>query len=309
MSWIDTPDPVVADSAAAAIEQVVESRPRDIGGLAVGRVLPSPARQSVGPYVFFDHMGPAELAAGHGVDVRPHPHIHLATVTYLFEGEILHRDSLGSHRVIRPGAINWMTAGRGIVHSERTPPELRATGSSAHGIQLWVALPEQHEDAEPSFEHHAADTLPVLDADGVTIRVLNGVFYGATSPARTLSPMFYVDATMPAGTKLRVPDEHEERAAYVVHGEVECEAERVEVRRLVIFRRGSQPVLRAARPTRVILIGGAPLGERFIWWNFVSSSKERIEQAAHDWIDGRFPKVVGDAVEFIPLEGPPRFSR
>jgi redox-sensitive bicupin YhaK (pirin superfamily) len=246
-------------------------------------------------------MGPAELAPGQGIDVRPHPHINLATVTYLFEGEIVHRDSVGSVQPIQPGAINWMTAGRGIVHSERTGPERRKTGSRLHGLQLWVALPKVHEETEPEFRHYPAEALPELEKNGARIRVLAGSAYGAESPVRTLSPLFYVEATIPADSELPVPAEHEERAAYVVEGTIRCGAERVEASRMIVFAPRSTPVLQAESAARLVLLGGAPLdGERHLWWNFVSSSRERIEQAKRDWKEGRFASVPGET-EFIPL--------
>jgi len=223
-------------------------------------------------------------------------------VTYLFDGEFIHRDSLGSCQAIRPGDINWMTAGRGIVHSERTSPELRRSGSRAHGLQLWVALPSAHEEAEPEFRHHAAATLPSLDHGGAQIRVLAGTAYGATSPVKTLSPLFYADVAMPAGCDLPLPGEHEERAAYVVEGAVECGAERGAPGRMLVFTRGAEVSLRATSESRVVLVGGSPLeGKRHIFWNFVSSSKERIERAKLDWKEERFQKVPGDETEFIPL--------
>jgi redox-sensitive bicupin YhaK (pirin superfamily) len=302
MSWVEANEPVCTRSdSVPAIELTIEARPRKIDGFSVGRVLPSAARRLVGPFIFFDHMGPAELAPGNGVDVRPHPHINLATVTYLFDGEILHRDSLGSQQIIEPGAINWMTAGRGIVHSERTPPEVRRTGSRLHGIQLWVALPKEHEETAPEFHHHPAETLPELEDDGVRIRVLAGSAYGEISPVRTFSPLFYAEASLPAGGMLPLPPEHEERASYVIEGLICCGAERAGAQRMLVFSRGATAVLRAEAASRVVLVGGSPIGPRHIWWNFVSSSKERIEQAKRDWKEGRFSKVPGDEKEFIPL--------
>jgi redox-sensitive bicupin YhaK (pirin superfamily) len=225
MSVFPTIDPVCSRSAAAqGITTVVDARPRDLGGFTVGRVLPAEARRHVGPFVFFDHMGPADLAAGHGLDVRPHPHIGLATVTYLFDGEIVHRDSLGSHQPIRPGDVNWMTAGRGIVHSERTGPEVRRAGSRTHGLQLWVGLPLAHEETEPEFHHHPAATLPSLEVAGARIRVLAGSAFGETSPVSTLSSLFYADVVLPAGRELPLPNEHEERAAYVIDGTITAAA-------------------------------------------------------------------------------------
>ncbi len=284
------------------IATVIEARPRDLGGFEVRRVLPSVARRMVGPFTFFDHMGAAVFAPGQGIDVRPHPHIGLATVTYLFEGEIVHRDSLGSHQPIRPGDINWMTAGRGIVHSERTSQEHRQNGSRLHGLQLWVALPLSHEEDAPSFCHHPGGTLPERDHRGVKLRVLAGAAYDMTSPVETSSPLFYVDAAMSAESELALPDEHAERAIYVVEGSLRCGADRAGPGRMLVFTEDARVTLRAEEPTRVVLLGGAPLdGKRYIDWNFVSSSKERLEQAKQDWREGKFPKVPGDDVEFIPL--------
>jgi redox-sensitive bicupin YhaK (pirin superfamily) len=281
---------------------IIEGRARDLGGFTVRRVLPAMGRRLVGPFIFFDHMGPMQLGPGEGMDVRPHPHIGLATVTYLFEGELVHRDSLGSHQTIRPGEINWMTAGRGIVHSERTSAELRRTGFRMDGLQLWVALPRSHEEAEPEFHHHGADTLPVIEQAGMSIRVLIGTAYGLSSPVRTFSPMFYVDASLPAGCQLSLPKEYEERAAYVVEGAISCGSERAEHGSMLVVEAGDDVAVRAEADSRIVLVGGAPIdGERHIWWNFVSSSKERIEQAKLDWKEARFPKVPGDEIEFTPL--------
>jgi redox-sensitive bicupin YhaK (pirin superfamily) len=281
---------------------VIDARARDLGGFTVGRVLPSGARKLIGPFIFFDHMGPAAFPPGRGIDVRPHPHIGLATVTYLFEGEIVHRDSLGSHQPIRPGDVNWMTAGRGIAHSERTGAELRQSGARLDGLQLWVALPLRHEETDPEFHHHPARDLPAIDVAGTRVRVLAGSAFGETSPVRTFSPLFYADAAIPGGRELPLPDEHEERAAYIVSGCVECGKERAERGRMLVFAPGAPATLRAASDARVALIGGAPIdGERHIFWNFVSSSRARIEQAKRDWREGRFPKVPGDEQEFIPL--------
>lgn len=247
-------------------------------------------------------MGPVQFEPGAGMDVRPHPHIGLATVTYLFEGEIVHRDSLGSHLPIRAGEINWMTAGRGIAHSERTSPQLRRTGSRLHGLQLWVALPSASEEVEPEFRHHPANTIPELEQAGTRIRVLAGSAYGRTSPVHTFSPLFYVDVALQAGHELPLPSEHEERAAYVIEGVIQCETERAEPGRMLVFAPGVDATLRATSDARLVLIGGAPIdGERHIFWNFVSSSKERIERAKRDWRDGRYPKVPGDETEFIPV--------
>ena len=299
--------PIVAplcsgESAAPAIQTVIDARPRDLGGLTVRRVLPSAARRMVGPFTFLDEMREPAFAGRPGVDVPPHPHIGLATVTYLFEGELVHRDSLGSRQTISPGDVNWMTAGRGIVHSERTAEDRRAPGGRLHGLQLWVALPLAHEEDEPSFHHYPGAQLPEHEQDGVRFRVLAGTAHGMTAPIRTLSPLFYVDAVMSAGSTLTLGNEYEERAVYVVEGAIGCGAERAAAGRMLVFVPGPRVVLRAHAPARVVALGGAPLdGPRYIDWNFVSSSRERIERAKRDWKEGRFPKVPGDEVEFTPL--------
>ncbi|MDN5848068.1 MAG: pirin family protein, partial [Nitrococcus sp.] len=241
------------------------------------------------------------LQAGQGIDVRPHPHIGLATVTYLFEGELLHRDSLGSVQLILPGAVNWMTAGRGIVHSERTSETTRAAASRIDGIQSWVALPDGHEEIEPSFVHHDRDTLPVVETDGARIRIIAGSLYGRRAPVATLSELFYADAVLQHKASIVLPAEHEERALYLVGGCIELGGERFEAGRMLLFGSGAEIPLRARGASRLLLLGGAPLGSpRHIWWNFVSSSEERIEQAKADWQAGRFPPVPGET-EFIPL--------
>lgn len=302
MSWNEAADPLcTACPSNPTIETIIDARFRDLDGFAVRRVLPSPKRRLVGPFIFFDHMGPAELAPGQAIDVRPHPHINLATITYLFEGELVHRDSLGSEQVIRPGAVNWMTAGRGIVHSERTPPELRRNTSRLHGLQLWVALPTEHEETDPAFDHYPAESLPSVDLDGANVRVLAGSAYNVTSPIRTLSTLLYAEVTMMAGASLELP-RFAELAVYIVEGSVTCGAERAAAGRMLVFASGSSPVVCADSRTRLMLIGGAPLdGPRHIDWNFVSSSKERIEQAKRDWRERRFPTVPGDDESFIPL--------
>ena len=296
-------DPIGTHHASDVIELVLEARPRDLGGFAVRRALPSMTRRLVGPFIFFDHMGPSTFAPGRGIDVRPHPHIALATVTYLFEGEILHRDSLGSEQLIVPGDVNWMVAGRGIVHSERSSEERRRAGMRLHGIQCWVALPTRDEERAPAFEHHPAATLPEVRRAGAVLRVIAGSAYGATSPASVSSPTFYVDARLESGAEIALPAEHVERAAYVVDGEVECDGRRFGPGTMIVFRTGGEHArIRARQASHVMLLGGAPLdGERHIDWNFVASSKERIERAKRDWKEGRFPKVPGDDVEFIPL--------
>ena len=296
-------EPRCREAGEPALELLIEARGRDLGdGFRVRRLLPAAGRRMVGPFIFFDHMGPVRMLPGQGLDVRPHPHIHLATVTYLFEGEILHRDSLGTQQSIRPGALNWMTAGRGIAHSERSPGPARKEGARLHGLQLWVALPRADEEVAPSFQHHAAEDLPALEREGARLRVIAGSAYGATSPVRVLSPLFYVEAQLEQGAALSLPDEHPERAAYVVDGSVCCDGEAQGPGVMLVFREGVPAQIRAQESSRVMLLGGAPLdGERHIWWNFVSSSPERIEQARRDWREGRFPKVPGDELEFIPL--------
>lgn len=303
MSMRDTLEPICSDCPSTpAIRTIIDARRRSIGAFTVQRLLPSRGQRLVGPFIYFDHMGPLSLAAGEGADVLPHPHIGLATVTWLFEGELVHRDSLGSHQVIRPGELNWMTAGSGIVHSERTPPALRARGSRLHGLQLWVALPKSQEEAEPQFTHHPTTALPVVERAGARIRVLAGRGFGAESPVRTASPLFYFDLAMPAGCELSVPDDHEERAAYVVDGVVRCGEERAEPGRMLVFAEGARATLRAESPAHVVLIGGAPIdGPRHIFWNFVSSSKERIERAKRDWKSGGFAYIPDDADELVPL--------
>jgi redox-sensitive bicupin YhaK (pirin superfamily) len=290
--------------------ELIPARPRDIGGderLAVRRTLPSMKRRMVGPFIFWDHMGPARFEPGHGADVRPHPHIELATVTYLFEGAIVHKDSLGSDQEIRPGDLNWMTAGRGIVHSERSSPEIRKRGSTVHAIQSWVALPVAQELVDPSFQHVPAGMLPEFELEGSVVRVLAGSAYGEDSPVRVESPMFYAEARLDAGAELALPaaDEHAERAVYVVEGSIECHGEhgeRVDAGTMAVAATAADVAIRALGPARVMLLGGAHLdGERHIWWNFVSSSRERIERAKHDWKEMRFPKIPGDDSEFVPL--------
>ncbi len=289
----------------SALELVLEGHARDVDGFTVSRVLPALSRKHLGPFVFFDHLGPSELPPGRGLDVRPHPHIGLATVTYVLEGEIVHRDSLGFTQAIRPGAVNWMTSGRGIVHSERTSAELRRSGSRLHVAQLWVALPKSHEETEPEFHHHALETLPAFELNGVGLRLLAGTAYGKTSPVRVFSPLFYLEAELPAGASLALPEEHEERGVYVISGRLTSGTDRLVPRSLYFFKPGGRPEIRAEEPSRVLLLGGAaPDGPRYLEWNFVSSSRERIERAKAEWRAGTFPKVPGDELEFIPLPEP-----
>jgi redox-sensitive bicupin YhaK (pirin superfamily) len=285
----------------SAIAHVVESRLRDLGGFEVRRILPFGGGRMVGPFIFLDHMGPVTFTAGQGIDVRPHPHVCLATVTYLFDGEIEHRDSLGVVQTIRPGDVNWMTAGSGIVHSERTGAALRASGHSLHGLQSWVALPQEDEETAPAFHHFSSQQLPARDGAGLRLRLIAGEAFGLRSPVQVFSEMFYVDANCDAGATLELPLEHAERAAYVVEGTIEVEGRAFAQGTLLVFIEGESVKLRAKSRSRIALLGGAPLeGRRHIWWNFVASSPERIERAKHEWVDGKFPPVPGDP-EFIPL--------
>jgi redox-sensitive bicupin YhaK (pirin superfamily) len=288
----------MSDSAAL----VIPPRLHDLGdGFVVRRLLPFRLRRHVGPFVFFDHFGPVDLAAGRGMDVRPHPHIGLATVTYLYEGAIEHRDSLGFDQVIRPGDVNWMTAGRGIVHSERTPAPERSAGHRLHGVQTWLALPLASEDAEPTFHHHAASSLPEDERDGVRFRVIAGRAFGMESPVRVYSPTLYVDARFETGRRFAFDGEHAERAVYPIDGEMLLDGAPIEPHTMHVLAPGKTVELSARTPARALLLGGAPLdGERLLWWNFVASSAERIERAKADWAAQRFGQVPGET-EFIPL--------
>jgi redox-sensitive bicupin YhaK (pirin superfamily) len=305
MSWQNCPAPTLgAGHAVDAVETVIVPRSRDLGGFEVRRALPSSQRQMVGPFIFFDQMGPAEFVLGTGIDVRPHPHINLATVTYLFEGEIVHRDSLGTEMPIRPGAVNWMTAGRGIVHSERTASEVKAHGAKLFGLQSWVALPRAHEETEPAFAHYGAAELPVIKDGGVHVRLVVGSAWGLTSPVRVFSDTIYADVALEPGAALPVDAAHEERALYTVGGEVEIAADRFPPGQLLVLRPGDAITVHnpGPGPARCVLVGGETIdGPRYIWWNFVSSRRERIEQAKAEWQAGRFDTVPGDAEEFIPL--------
>ena len=303
MSLPHIPDPMPGDAAAAdAIETVIVPRARDIGGFEVRRALPSAKRQMIGPFIFFDQMGPALMLPGQGMDVRPHPHIGLSTVTWLFDGSIFHRDSLGSEQPISPGELNWMTAGKGIVHSERTAPAERARERRVFGIQSWVALPRTVEDTAPAFEHVGVERLPLIEERGISARVVAGSLFGATSPVKTHSDLFYADVQMAAGTALPLPVDHEERGVYLAEGEIEVAGQAFEAGRLLVFRPGDAITIRARSNARLMLLGGEPMdGPRYIWWNFVSSSKEKIEAAKDDWKQARFDIVPGDEEEFIPL--------
>lgn len=287
------------DAPCSAIETILSPRVADLGGFSVRRLLPTAKRKMVGPWTFFDEMGPAAFPAGEGINVRPHPHIGIATVTYLFHGEILHRDSVGSLQPIRPGDINLMVAGRGITHSERERPEVTATERRLHGLQLWLALPEEHEETEPAFHHYPSDQIPAIDVDGVPVRVMIGSAYGVTSPVRQFSETLYLEATLKAGQTLTLPDASE-RAVYVTKGALSAHGSDLPTHSMTVFAPEQGVSIAATEDARIALIGGEPLGKRFIEWNFVSSRKARIDQAKDDWRAGRFAKVVGDEVEFIP---------
>jgi redox-sensitive bicupin YhaK (pirin superfamily) len=291
----------------SAVEHLIRGRPTDLGGFAVRRVLPAAAARCVGPFVFVDHMGPAQFAAGAGIDVRPHPHIGLATVTYLFEGEFVHRDSLGTEQRIAPGDVNWMIAGRGIVHSERTPADIRRAPHRAHGVQTWVALPEAEEDVVPAFAHHPAHTLPRIDLPGAEVTVIAGHAFGRRSPVGVLSPTLYCSASLRAGATLRLAAEHDERAVYVVDGRVDIDGTTVDAGTMAVLIGGVDVAVHAAASARVMLLGGTTVGRRFVHWNFVASTRERIEQARQQWARygdaaarNRFGTVPGEH-EFVPL--------
>ena len=309
MSWNPALDPdCPTGDAVDAIETVIVPRARDLGGFEVRRALPAPRRQMVGPFIFFDQMGPAEFVTGTGIDVRPHPHIGLATVSYLYKGKMHHRDSLGTDRWIEPGAVNWMVAGHGITHSERTDGEIRNSPHDLFGIQTWVALPEEAEDNPADFEHAPKDTLPLLEGEGKNVRLILGTAYGERAPVKTFSEMFYADALLDPGSRLPMPDNHEDRGVYVVSGDVTVAGDKFEAGQMMVFRPGDQVSLTAGEQgARLMILGGETLnGPRHIWWNFVASSKDRIDAAkeawrAGDWAHGRFQLPPGDDSEFIPL--------
>lgn len=289
------------------IQHILTAREKDLGGFSVRRLLPDAKQRMVGPWIFFDHMGPAEFPAGEGINVRPHPHINLATVTYLFEGEILHRDSLGNYQLIRPGEINLMVAGSGITHSERERDEVRNTPHRQHGLQLWHALPESHEETPPAFYHYPSTDIPAVEVDNVAVRVLMGSACGVTSPVVTFAETLYLEATLAPGQRLVLPSV-QEAALYVIDGEVNVDGTPLQQYRMMTLENCGGMTITAATQnnqntsaTHIALIGGEPLGERHIFWNFASSRKERLEQAKRDWREGRFAKVHGDTVEFIPL--------
>ncbi|WP_072391060.1 pirin family protein [Hyphomicrobium sp. CS1GBMeth3] len=303
MSWQPCDDPKPGDPASCdAIEHIIVPRARDLGGFEVRRALPASETQMVGPFIFFDQMGPAEFLIGNGIDVRPHPHIGLATVTYLFAGELMHRDSLGTELAIRPGELNLMSAGRGIVHSERSSVEARQTGSRLFGIQAWAALPQTHEEAPPDFAHYSSTELPRIMGEGKTVRLIMGSLYGAQSPARFPHDCFYAEAVLAPGAVLPLDPEHDERAIYIVSGEIDIAGQTFSPGRLLVFRPGDRISILANSMARLMLVGGEPMdGPRHIWWNFVSSSNDRIAAAKADWKARRFSPVPADGEEFIPL--------
>jgi redox-sensitive bicupin YhaK (pirin superfamily) len=303
MSTVPANEPACLDAPVTQpIDLVIQGRPRDVGTITVARVLPAPKRRMVGPFVFLDHMGPVLLAPGVGFDVRPHPHIGLSTVTYFLQGENVHRDSLGTVQVNRPGDINLMTAGRGVVHSERADPEFRAAGGRMHGIQMWLALPTEHEDDAPSFEHHPEATLPaIVPADGVCGRVLIGTAFGATSPIQHPSEPWLVDLALDAGASVEIPAEVADRGVFVIEGEVELGEELLGIDQLAVLCSGAPVRIATSVPTRLLLVGGPPLGPRLIEWNFVASSRDRIDRAREAWRAQTFPKIPSDDQEYIPL--------
>ncbi len=284
----------------APIRSLIRPVEKDLGGFSVRRLMPSDQLRSVGPFIFFDHIGPARFPQGAGIDVRPHPHIGLATITYLFDGRILHRDNLGNVQAIKPATINWMTAGKGIVHSERTPPEERDTEHSTHGLQLWIALPQEQEETEPDFIHYEADRFIRQEMGKATVRVLIGDAYGIRSPVRTFSPTLYVEASLEKGAAIVLPQGSEERAVYVVSGSVQVQGATIDEHSLAVFDQSPLIKLTAEQETRLVIIGGQPLGKRIVWWNLVASRRELIDKAKASWKEGRYPKIPGET-EFIPL--------
>ncbi|WP_199258295.1 pirin family protein [Paracoccus binzhouensis] len=309
MSWNPTQNPDCPDRQdLASIETLIIPRARDLGGFEVRRALPAPRRQMVGPFIFFDQMGPAEFLTGGGIDVRPHPHIGLATVTYLYQGEFHHRDSTGADQMVYPGEVNWMIAGKGVTHSERTSEAMRKQPGSLFGIQTWVALPEQAEDSDASFEHHGKDALPFLEEGGKQVRLILGSAWGARAPVRTFTETFYADVVLAPGAGLPLPDDHEDRGVYVVEGSILVAGDTFPAGRMMVFRPGDRISLKAGETgARLMVLGGETMnGPRYISWNFVASSQERIDAAKQawaqgDWQHGRFQLPPGDESEFIPL--------
>lgn len=309
MSWNPALDPGCPDDIGIdSIETLIIPRAHDLGGFEVRRALPAPKRQMVGPFIFFDQAGPAEFLTGEGIDVRPHPHIGLGTVTYLYQGDFHHRDSLGTDQVIRPGALNWMVAGKGVTHSERTSSEGRSGPHSLFGIQTWMALPEDKEDIDPLFEHHGKDSLPEIEAEGIRAKLILGSAYGEAAPATLFSETFYLDVILEAGARFPLPDDHEDRGIYVSQGSVKIAGQEFEAGRMMVFRPGDQITV-AAGPAgaRLMALGGATLnGPRYVWWNFVASSREKIEHAKEEWRaerwgTGQFDLPPNDRSEHIPL--------
>ncbi|WP_298718666.1 pirin family protein [uncultured Oceanisphaera sp.] len=286
-------------AGCGAIQQLIHPRDKDLGGFCVRRTLPNQAIRQIGPWVFFDHMGPATFAVGDGIDVRPHPHINIATVTYLFEGEIVHRDSIGSEQLIRPGDLNLMVTGSGMVHSEREPPEVKNRPHTVHGLQLWLALPEKDEETDPAFYHYPADDLPRVNLNDVSVRIMMGAAYGAISPVRTFSPTLYIEARLKEGQTLELPNAAQ-RGLYVLNGDISLRDTRVPRHTMVVLNDDEDVVIKAEQDTQIALIGGDDIGSRYMDWNFVSSSKERIEAAKMQWKARRFPIIKNDADEFIP---------
>lgn len=308
MSWNPALDPhCPTGDEVDQIETLIIPRARDLGGFEVRRALPAPKRQMVGPFIFFDQMGPAEFLPTRGMDVRPHPHIGLATISYLHRGRMHHRDSLGTDQWIEPGAVNWMVAGQGITHSERTDDETQVDPMPFFGIQTWVALPEEVEETAPLFEHAAMDTLPLIEGEGKSVRLILGSAYGETAPVRTFSEMFYGDVVLQAGALIPMPDGHEDRGVYVIEGDVEIAGDRFEAGQMMVFRPGDPITVKAVSNARLMILGGETMrGPRHIWWNFVATSKEKIEAAKEawregDWEHGRFQLPPHDSGEFIPL--------
>lgn len=301
MSVHDCSQPTCSKPESSSIEHIIKPVEKDLGGFSVARVLPSVQHRRVGPFIFFDHLGPSSFAKGTGMDVRPHPHIGLSTLTYLFTGEIMHRDSLGYVQSIKPGAVNWMTAGSGIVHSERTPDALRKTGFEMHGLQIWIALPDGQEEVMPSFNHHPAGTLPKIQRGRVHMTLVAGEAFGQRSPVLIYSPLFYLDVCATEGEEIPIPTGYAERALYLVDGEILVDDAVVGPRRMVVLTAESEPTIRVMKDCRLMLLGGAPLAsDRTVWWNFSSSSKARLELAKEVWRNGRFDPVPGET-EFIPL--------
>lgn len=312
MSWNPALEPGCPDNVGFdAIETLIIPRARDLGGFEVRRALPAPKRQMVGPFIFFDQAGPAELLTGQGVDVRPHPHVgtkHLGTVTYLYRGDFHHRDSTGADQIIKPGELNWMVAGRGVSHSERTSATARSGPDSLFGIQTWLALPDQFEDVDPSFEHHDKSALPVIEDHGVSVKLILGDAYGKRAPAKMFSESFYADVRLDAGARLPMPDNHEDRGIYIVEGSISVAGNSFGSQQMMVFRPGDRITIAAGETgARLMVLGGATFsGPRYIWWNFVASSQERIEEAkaewrSENWGNGRFDLPVDDRDEHIPL--------